>query len=187
MTDLLLKKWLLANGNGEGGKFTEDQIDSMGPEFPYYPPTKKFMKTFLQDSGCSNVHLEITGTNSFSAKLKEVFGEPLQLLNKSFSPDISGIYEKGDALKKIIIVEVKPIEMTIRDIYQTLTYFELVNAEIGILITPEKIPVRMKNYLTKNPELFSMCGRKHRIFIGTISIEEEKFLPEDWYPAQPTF
>lgn len=186
MTDPLLKKWLLANGNGEGGKFTEDQIDSMGPEFPYYPPTKKFMETFLHDSGCSNVHLEITGTNSFSAKLKKEFGEPLQLLDKSFSPDISGIYEKGGE-KKIIIVEVKPIEMTIRDIYQTLTYFELVNAEIGILITPKKIPVRMKNYLTKNPELFSMCGRKHRIFIGTISLEEEKFLPEDWYPAQPTF
>ena len=65
-----------------------------------------------------------------------------------------------------------------------LEYFELVNAEIGILITPKKIPVSKLNYLTKNPELLSMCGRGHRIFIGTISLEEEKFLPEagsnDW-------
>ena len=25
-----------------------------------------------------------------------------------------------------------------------------------------------------------MCGRENRIFIGTISIEEEKFIPEDY-------
>ena len=144
------------------------------------------METFLRDAGCSNVHLEITATNSFSDKLKKEFGEPLQMLESSFSPDISGTYEK-DGEKKIIIVEVKPVKMTIRDIYQTLTYFELVNAEIGILITPKPIPVRMKNYLSKNPEILSMCGREHRIFIGTISLEEEKFLPEEWYPSQITF
>ena len=80
MTDPLLKKWLLDNGDGEGGTFTEAKIDSMGPEAPYYPPTKKFMETFLRDAGCSNVHLEITATNSFSAKLKNLYVPYVSLL-----------------------------------------------------------------------------------------------------------
>ena len=152
-------------------------------EAPFYSPIKHFMETLLADSGCSNIHLEITGTNSFSNYLKEKFGEVLTLLDKSFSPDISGTYEKGE--EKIIIVEIKPTEMTIRDIYQTLTYYELVNADIGILVTPKEIPVRLKNYLDKNSKLLTMCGRN--IFIGTISLEEEKFLEGEWYPNPPSF
>lgn len=152
-------------------------------EAPFYPPIKRFIETLLEDSGCSNIHLEITGTNSFSNSLKEKFGEVLTLLEKSFSPDVSGTYVKNG--EKIIIIEVKPGEMTIRDIYQTLTYFELVNADIGILVTPIKIPIRLENYLNKNSELLTMCGRN--IFIGTISLEEEKFLESSWYPNHPSF
>ena len=179
MTDLLLKKWL--EDNGGWTQLTPSQRKQ--PEAPHYPPTKEFMEVLLRDSGCETVHLEITGTNSFSPELKDAFGEVLILLDKSYSPDISGTYEKEG--KKIIIVEVKPDEMKMRDIYQTLEYFELVNAEIGILITPKKIPVRIQNYLDQNEELLTRCGRN--IFIGTISMKEKKFISEEWYPRHPTF
>ena len=177
MIDPLVEKWIHVNGGTD--ELTEFQLSK--PEAPWYLPTKKFMKIFLEDLGCNNVHLEITGTNHFSPKLKDAFGEPLILLDYSFSPDISGVFEKNG--EKIIVVEVKPDEMKMRDVYQTIEYVELVNAEIGILITPKKIPVKFKKYFNENPELLTMCGR--RIFIGTISIEEEKFIPEEWYPYPP--
>ena len=149
MTDPILEKWLADNEGLE--ELTEKQREQ--PEAPYYPPTKRFMENLLLESGCKNVNLEITATNSFSSKLKDAFGEVLILLDKSYSPDISGTYEKDG--EKIIIVEVKPEEMKMRDIYQTLEYFELVNAEIGILITPKPMPVRIQNYLDNNSEFIS--------------------------------
>lgn len=154
-------------------------------ESDLYEPIKNELENLLQSYGCSDMHIEITGTNSFSNYLIVKFGEVLTLLEKSFSPDLSGTYKKTS--EKKIVVEIKENAITIRDIYQTITYFELIDADIGILVAPEEIPTRIKNYLNHRPKLLQsdICDRK--IFIVTFNLRENKFVENSWCPFQPSF
>lgn len=183
MTDPALKKWLLNNGkNGE--KLTEQEIDDMRKEEKYYPPTKIFLQNYLEEYGCSDVYLEITGFNSWSQKLKTVFGSAISDQHTFFSPDIAGTYKKNDE-EKVVIVEIKPDELKMRDIYQTLGYFDIGKADFGILLSPKKIPIRIEKYLNENKDLLTMCNRN--IFVGRISMDDEQLDPGHWYPDSPDF
>ena len=152
-------------------------------ESDLYNPIEHEMKNLLASYGCSEIHVEITATNRFSVFLKEKFGEVLTLLDKSFSPDLSGTYKKTS--EKKIIVEVKKDDIRIQNIYQTISYFELIDANIGILVSPNEIPIRIKKFLDRKPHLLQNKMRK--IFIVTFNLRENKFLENSWYPFQPSF
>jgi hypothetical protein len=183
MTELAdLTKWHLANG------YSQAEFDELGPEKRYYEPTKQFLETLLKEHGCDKINLEITDYSNPSAVLKTYLGDELEL-DKTFAPDLCGIYHQNND-EKLIVVEVKPKPPTIRDIYQTLCYYDLCNADIGILITPFCMDVQKRNYLKNHEELLirdgdDFCNRN--IFIGTISVKEGKFLEDRWLPQSPSF
>lgn len=152
-------------------------------EADLYEPIKIAIKNLLSESNCNNIHIEITATNRFSNQLKQKFGKVLYLLDKSFSPDLSGVYTNFK--EKIIIIEVKKDELTIQNIYQTIAYYELVGADIGILISPKNLPVKIKTFLDKRLDIIQKKDR--HIFIAVFDLKDNKIAELSWYPLQPKF
>jgi len=160
--------------------------------------TKKF------ESMDGDIHLEITSKGRFSRKLREVLAiETLQILRvERLSPDITGYYVENDR-KEIIIVEIKKMEITIKNIIQANTYGEIFNASYCILISPKPLG-REKRLFIKNKSLVSR-GYRSKLIIALyedsiiqqerdIKIEEEILrdlyygdLPEPFKDHTPTF
>jgi hypothetical protein len=152
-------------------------------ESDLYLPIKKEIENILLEDDCKEINLEITANNRFSTSLKNSFGEVLKLLDKSFSPDLSGYYKKNK-LKKIVI-EVKKDKITIQNIYQTIAYQELINADFALLISPEEIPTRIKTFLNHKPTILQ--NNKRKVFILKIDKKELKLKDNFWYPFKPSF
>ena len=152
-------------------------------ESDLYLPIKKDIYQTLKEAGCEGLHIEITANNSFSNLLRKKFGEVLSLLDKSFSPDLSGLYHKNG--EKKIILEVKKEKITIQNIYQTISYQELIDADIGLLVSPEEIPLQIKKFLNKHQRILQ--DKKRNIFIIKFDKIGEKILESSWYPFQPSF
>ena len=117
-----------------------------------YDPIKKSLeRDFGQLGEC---YLEKTAdVRYFPEKLKRVF-EPkvLHILRvEKFCPDLTGfLRRKGSRTKEVITVEVKPRNLRIKDINQARLYGEVLKAKFCLLVSPNNIPVEIKQFVKDN-------------------------------------
>jgi len=115
-------------------------------------------------------YLENT-SRKFSERLKEHLDDyPLLILRvEKMSPDVTGyVIPKGMGVgesKQIIVAEIK-LKPTLKDIYQTKRYAEILNASYALLISPSKLSPERRRFLIKRKgELTQFYPNKH-IIIG---------------------
>ena len=77
-------------------------------------------------------------------------------------------YSKGMGVRKskdIIVAEIK-IKPTLKDIYQTKRYAEILNASYALLISPNKLSPERRRYLMKRKEEITRFLPNKQILIG---------------------
>ena len=115
-------------------------------------------------------YLENT-SRKFSEKLKNQLDDyPLFILSvEKMSPDVTGyVIPKGMGVRKskdIIVAEIK-IKPTLKDIYQTKRYAEILNASYALLISPNKLSPERRRYLMKRKEEITRFLPNKQILIG---------------------
>ena len=138
-------------------------------EWRLYNPIKNALKINFSDS--DECYFENTSPpRRFSDRLKrQLDDDSLFILNieKNF-PDLTGyVLRKTMAgeIKEVIVVEVKEKKPTLKDIYQTKRYAEILKASYGLLISLEKLSVEHRRFLIKRREITQFLQSKH-ILIG---------------------
>jgi len=116
-----------------------------------------------------DVHLEIT-EKKFSYEMKQELDDySLFILNiERMSPDLTGFIrneEKFGKSKPIIVVEVKK-RLTLKDIYQTKRYAEILNATYALLISPERLSPERRRFLIKRREDITRFYPNRQVLIG---------------------
>jgi len=124
----------------------------------------------LKFRALGDVHLEITATGRFSEKMKDELEDySLFILNiERMSPDLTGFIsdeEKFGKSKPIIVVEVKK-RSTLKDIYQTKRYAEILKATYALLISPEKLSPERRKFLIKRREEITRFHPNLQVLIG---------------------
>lgn len=114
-------------------------------------------------------YLENT-SRKFSEKLKEQLDDyPLFILSvEKMSPDVTGyVIPKGMGAKSkhIIVVEVKT-KPTLKNIYQTKRYAEILNASYALLISPNKLSPERRRFLIKRKEQITQFFPNKQVLIG---------------------
>lgn len=114
-------------------------------------------------------YLENT-SQKFSEKLKNQLDDySLFILSvEKMSPDVTGyVIPKGmgAGTKHIIIAEVKK-KPTLKDIYQTKRYAEILNASYALLISPSKLSPERRRFLIKRKEQITQFFLNKQILIG---------------------
>lgn len=151
-------------------------------EASLYEPVKKALHDALQPIG--KCYLEISARSFISNNLKAVLTDSNLFLNlfERYIPDIMGYVEEEHA-KPVIVVEVKPSEIKIRDIFQVKQYAQVFDAKYALLISPEPLPEEIKRILkAKNQLLYHQTYRQ--IFIGLFNEQTGKIDENSWYPEK---
>ena len=118
-----------------------------------------------------DVHLENTSNGRFSEGLKEQLDDySLFILNvERMSPDLTGYLIKKETYREdkyIIVVEIKRDRPTLKDIYQTKRYAEILQATYALLISPKKLSAERRKFLMKRKgEITQFYTNKH-VLIG---------------------
>jgi len=116
-----------------------------------------------------DVHLEITA-KKFSYEMKQELDDySLFILNiEKMSPDLTGFIRnkaKFGKSKPIIVVEIKK-RPTLKDIYQTKRYAEILNATYALLISPKKFSPERRKFLMKRREEITRFHPNSQVLIG---------------------
>jgi len=115
-------------------------------------------------------YLENT-SRKFSEKLKEQLDDyPLLILSvEKMSPDVTGyVIPKGTysgKSKHIIVAEIK-MKPTLKDIYQTKRYAEILNASHALLISISKLSPERRRYLIKRKGEITQFYPNKQVLIG---------------------
>ena len=128
-------------------------------------------------------------SQKFSEKLKEQLDDySLFILNiERMSPDLTGYLIKKETYgesKHIIVAEIKEDKPTLKDIYQTKRYAEILHASYALLISLKKLSMERRKFLIKRKgEITQFYPNKH-VLIGqfdesTRSIQIDKELYYD--------
>ena len=124
-------------------------------------------------------YLENT-SRKFSEKLKNQLDDyPLFILSvEKMSPDVTGyVIPKGMGAqsKHIIVAEIKK-KPTLKDIYQTKRYAEILNASYALLISPNKLSPERRRFLIKRKEQITQFFPNKQVLIGQFHQE----MPRDF-------
>jgi len=122
-------------------------------------------------------YLENT-SRKFSDKLKGHLEDySLFILNvEKMSPDLTGYLIKKDTYseaKYIIVAEVK-LKPTLKDIYQTKRYAEILNASYAFLISPNKLSPERRRFLLRRKEQITRFDTSKQVLIGQFHQEMPK-------------
>ena len=115
-------------------------------------------------------YLENT-SRKFSEKLKEQLDDyPLLILSvEKMSPDVTGYVIPKEMYtgkpKHIIIAEIKK-KPTLKDIYQTKRYAEILNASYALLISPNKLSPERRRFLIKRKGEITQYFPNKQVLIG---------------------
>lgn len=132
----------------------------------YEPITYALKEKFSQLGDC---YLENT-SKKFPEQLKEQLDDyPLLILSvEKMSPDLTGYLTRKlpyTGAKQIIVVEIK-IKPTLKDIYQTKRYAEILNASYALLISPNRLSPERRRFLTKRKEQITQFYLNKQVLIG---------------------
>lgn len=158
----------------------EDRMD----EKLLYEPIKKCFEDKFKLCGFKNIRVEITANKRFSNFFQSKFGLQLALLERTFSPDITG-YFVSNKKEKVCIIEVKPSDIKFIDIYQTKAYGDIFNANMAFLISPNEIPNYLKNFLSQNLDVLEYLNCKRKMYISRYDTESGCIDDAEWFPESP--
>jgi len=148
-------------------------------EKPLYEPIRTALERVFSCLG--ECYLEITA-EGFSDRLKRVFDDvALYMIRvESFYPDISG-YVRGEHSTDIIIVEVKPKDPTVKDIFQAKDYAEVFNAKYAILTSPRTISEDRRRLIMKRKEIISRYPKDPVVLAQFRHAEEDFEIDKELY------
>jgi len=149
-----------------------------------YKPIKQCFENKFKLCGFKNIHVEITANKKFSNFFREKFGFQVSLLERTFSPDITG-YFVSNKKEKFCIVEVKASNIKFIDIYQTKAYGDIFNVDMAFLISPNGIPNYLKSFLSRNLHILEYLNCKRKVYIGRYDIESGCMDDREWFPGSP--
>ena len=120
-----------------------------------------------------DVHLENTSNGRFSDGLKEQLDDySLFILNvERMSPDLTGYLVKKERHREdkyFIVVEIKGGRPTLKDIYQTKRYAEILQATYALLISPKKLSAERRKFLMKRKGEITQFHRNRHVLIGRL-------------------
>ena len=139
---------------------------SKNEERLYEPIAHALTERFSQLGDC---HLENT-SKKFSEQMKGQLDDyPLLILSvEKMSPDLTGYLTRKlpyTGAKQIIVVEIK-IKPTLKDIYQTKRYAEILNASYALLISPNRLSPERRRFLIKRKEEITRFYPDKQVIIG---------------------
>jgi hypothetical protein len=145
-----------------------------------YEPIKRALERVFSCLG--ECYLEVTAEKKFSDHLKRVFDDvSLYMVRvESFYPDISG-YVKRENSTDIIIVEVKPREPMVKDIFQAKDYAEVFNAKYAILASPRTISEERRRLIMKRKEIISRYPKDPVVLTQFRQAEEDFEIDKELY------
>jgi hypothetical protein len=163
-------------------------------EESFYNPVKMALEKEFKKIG--NCYFEVTAKGKISSEIKDIFDDVALYIIKveRFSPDIMGYIIKGlvykplnkilSNKKELIIVEVKQA-LKIKDIYQAKQYGEIFNAKYALLIYLESIPVEIKRFLDKRPEILSHSAGYQNVILAQFDKQTQEIIKNSWYRSSP--
>jgi hypothetical protein len=148
-------------------------------EKPLYEPIKTALERVFSCLG--ECYLEITA-EGFSDRLKRAFDDVALYMVRveGFYPDISG-YVRRENSSDIIVVEVKPKEPMVKDIFQTKDYAEVFNARYAILTSPRTISEERRRLIMKRKEITSRYPRDPVVLAQFRNTEQDFEIDRELY------
>lgn len=146
-----------------------------------YNPIKEFMKQKLCLCGYEDIYVEITADGRISNKVQNKFSHQFTVLEKRFFPDLIALYKKNKR-EKAISIEVKDDPLTVRDIFQALSYGIILKSEKAFLISPYSLSPQITCFLDDRPDILKYHVNR-RLYIGRI--HRNVLSDGGWYPYNP--
>lgn len=146
-----------------------------------YKPISAYLNNKLNFCGYTNVYVEITADGKISERLKQKFSHPFTVLENAFFPDLIALYTQNGR-EKSISIEVKDDPITIKDIFQALSYGIILKTDKSFLISPYDIPQKIKFFLEDRPDILKY-NRGKQLYIA--QIYDNDIADGDWFPRNP--
>ncbi|WP_164671174.1 hypothetical protein [Virgibacillus doumboii] len=146
-----------------------------------YLPIKKYLEYKLNLCGYDKVYVEVTGEKNISNIIYEKFEHQFSVLDKRFFPDLIASF-KNNARNYSITIEVKDDPLTVRDLFQALSYGKILRSKKSFLISNYSLPDQIRYFLDDRPDLLKY-GHGGRLYIG--KIEKNEILDGHWFPENP--
>lgn len=151
-------------------------------ESRFYEPTKKAIEHYIEhyvrtEKPNYDYNLEITADSIpdwIRKHLDDVSARAT--LKEKRKPDIIGVLYPKDkpqnpimnCFSELIVVEVKPTNITFEDIYQAKMYDELYNAKETYLVSPDPVPADILWVLRNRPHIVSTKAGYGRVKIRSL-------------------
>jgi len=135
------------------------------PEQMLYAPISIWLEKYLQNINFKNVKVHDTSSkylNNFIMQ-NNLYNDFSFCEEYKIKPDIVGFLHND---KKLVFVEVKIGELTLKDIGQLLGYSLVADPEIAILVSPKKPSINLIKILMSKPSILNYAPNK-KIMIGT--------------------
>jgi len=156
-----------------------ENVFGKGKEEELYNSVLKALEQKFMTLG--DVHLENTSNGRFSEGLKEQLDDySLFILNvERMSPDLTGYLVKKETYREdkyIIVVEIKRDRPTLKDIYQTKRYAEILQATYALLISPKKLSAERRKFLMKRKGEITQFYNNRQVLIGQSKFDKNLVL-----------
>lgn len=151
-----------------------------------YEPIKNALKRDFEQLG--ECYLENTSKGIFSEELKRTLDRSaLHMLRvEKFSPDLTGFLKrKGSVSKEIIVVEIKPDKIKIKNVAQTRLYADVLNAHRALIISPKGIEVERKLFLKERPGIIRSYAYEPILIVKFDEETNEFTLDRELYSSAP--
>lgn len=155
-------------------KQTNTNFQKSNPEQKLYGPVSEWLKKFLMQKYSQEA--VVYNTSSFYLDkfiLQNNLFDQFNFCDEyKIKPDIVGFLLNS---KRLIFVEVKIGQLTLKDMGQLLGYCLVAQPEMAILTSPEKPPLTLMKILKSNPEILNYSKNK-RIIISYWENNKFQFL-----------
>lgn len=155
-------------------------------ESDYYDPVRDALAGEFEDRVGDDFHLEVTAPGKYSETVQEHIprGRELvyEVIQRGSSPDITG-FVKRDHRADFVVVEIKPDRLSnLKAIYQCQRYVDVFGAKHGFVVTPERIPSKIKRFCEQEGILYQDSIYEH---LTLCEFDEESGQTVDWYEDNP--
>lgn len=155
-------------------------------ESDYYEPVKDALEDEFSDRVDDGYYLEVTGPGTYSETVQERIprGRELvyEVIQRGSSPDITGFVER-EHRADFVVVEIKPDRLSnLEAIYQCQRYIDIFGAKHGFVVTPERIPSKIKRFCEQEGILHQDSIHEH---LTLCEFDEENSEIVDWYEGDP--
>lgn len=144
-----------------------------------YPDIEQSIKNKMNFNGCDfKIYKTYKG---FSGEIKTYFSKECAIIPNDAKPDFIVIYRLGQK-NKIIIIEAKLNQITIKDIGQAKIYGDIFSADHVLLVSTKEPRGRIKEYYSHNPKLLKYFDGQKTIQLVELNNRELSF--ETAYPRE---